>query len=146
MGGKLFILDTASRSGIFQTFTRLLEGSSLEKQLRSTTCFTLFAPADIAFVYVSPETLNQLVQADFDGTLADMLSYHVVPGEFPSAQLKGLSRLKTASGKDLIISHTDEWRIEGATLLQKDIQTRNGLIHAIDRFLLPVERAAATSA
>jgi uncharacterized surface protein with fasciclin (FAS1) repeats len=91
MGEKLFILDTASRSGIFQTFTRLLEGSSLEKQLRSTTCFTLFAPADIAFVYVSPETLNQLVQADFDGTLADMLSYHVVPGEFPSAQLKGLS-------------------------------------------------------
>ena len=146
MGGKLFIIDTAIRSGIFQTFTRLLEGSSLERQLRSPTCFTLFAPADIAFAYVSPETLNRLVQADFEGTLADMLSYHVVPGEFPSTQLRELSRLKTASGRDLSISHTRELRIEGARLLQTDIQARNGLIHVIDRLLLPVERAAATSA
>ena len=146
MGEKLFIIDTAIRSGIFQTFTRLLEGSSLERQLRSPTCFTLFAPADIAFAYVSHETLNQLIQADFEGTLGDMLSYHVVPGEFPSTQLRELSRLKTASGRDLIISHTGELRIEGARLLQTDIQARNGLIHVIDRLLLPVERASATSA
>lgn len=146
MGENLFIIDTAIRSGIFQTFTRLLEGSSLEKQLRSPTSFTLFAPADIAFAYLSHETLNQLVQADFEGTLADMLSYHVVPGGFPSSQLRELSRLRTASGKDLIISHTGELRIEGARLLQTDIQARNGLIHVIDRLLLPVERAAATSA
>ena len=123
-----------------------MEGTSLERQLRSPTCFTLFAPADIAFAYVSTETLNQLIKADFEGTLADMLSYHVVPGEFPSTQLRELSKLKTAGGKDLIISHIGELRIEGARLLQTDIQARNGLIHVIDRLLLPVERAAATSA
>ena len=146
MGETLFIIDTAIRSGIFQTFTRLLEGSSVERQLRSTTCFTLFAPADIAFAYISHETLNRLVQADCAGTLADMLSYHVVPGKFRSTQLRELSSLKTASGKELIISHTGELRIAGARFLQMDIQARNGLIHVIDRLLLPVELAAATSA
>lgn len=146
MGETLFIIDTAIRSGIFQTFTRLMEGSSVERQLQSTTCFTLFAPADIAFAYISLETLNRLVQMDCEGTLADVLSYHVVPGKFPATQLKELSSLNTVSGKELVISQAGELRIAGARLLQTDIQARNGLIHVIDRLLLPVELAAATSA
>ena len=146
MGEPLFIIDTAIRSGIFQTFTRLLEGSALERELRSTKCFTLFAPADIAFAYLSPETLNRLVAADSDGTLSDLLSYHVVPGKFASTQLRELSSLKTVSGKEVIISRSGELRIAGARLLQTDVQARNGLIHVIDRLLLPVEFASATSA
>jgi uncharacterized surface protein with fasciclin (FAS1) repeats len=146
MGEKLFIIDTAIRSGIFQTFTRLLEGSSLEAQLRRPTCFTLFAPADIAFAYVTHETLNQLVRASCEGILADVLAYHVVPGRYLSTQLSALSKLETASGKDLIITNTGELRIEGARLLQTDIHARNGVIHVIDRLLLPAQRAATTSA
>ena len=146
MKETLFIIDTAIHSGIFQTFTRLLEGSALERELRSTKCFTLFAPADIAFAYVSLETLNRLVKADCEGTLAEVLSCHVVPGTFSSDQLRKCSKLKTASGKELIVSDTGELRVAGARLLQTDIPARNGLIHVIDRLLLPVERSAAASA
>src|SRR5688572_27598713 len=146
MEGPLPIIDTAIRIGIFQTFTRLLEGSSVERQLRSTSCFTLFAPADMAFAYIPAETLNRLLRAECQGTLSDVLAYHVAPGKFLATQLRDLPSLKTTSGEELVITNTRELRIAGARLLQTDIQARNGVIHGIDRLLLPVERAAATSA
>lgn len=145
MEGPLPIIDTAIRNGIFQTFTRLLEGSSVERQLRSTACFTLFAPADIAFAYIPAETLNRLLRAECQATLADVLAYHVVPGKFLATQLRDLPSLKTTFGEDLIITNNSELRIAGARLLQQDIQARNGVIHGIDRLLLPVEHVVATS-
>jgi uncharacterized surface protein with fasciclin (FAS1) repeats len=143
MGEALNIIDTAIRSGTFQTFTRLLEGSSLERVLRCGVSYTLFAPADIAFAYIPSETLNQLLKAESLGILADVLSYHAVPGKILVSQLKYLSRARTVCGEDLIISNAHELRIEGARLLKTDIEARNGVIHAIDRLLLPVKAAAA---
>ncbi len=146
MAEALNIIDTAIRSGIFQTFTRLLEGSDLERELRSGISYTLFAPADIAFAYIPAETLNQLLQAERNGVLADVLSYHAVPGKIMMAELKDLASAKTLYGEDLAIKNADELRIEGARLLQTDIKARNGVIHAIDRLLLPVKEATSASA
>lgn len=134
------------RSGVFRSFTRLLEGSPLEKELNGEASYTLFAPADIAFAYLSPETIDQLLHAENQGILADVLGYHAVPERFLAAQLKDLSRLKTTFGDDLIITNTGELKIDGARLLQTDLMARNGVIHVVDRLLLPVERAATTSA
>lgn len=138
------IIDTAIRSGIFQTFTRLLEGSSLERRLKGVTAYTLFAPVDTSFAYIPAETLNQMLQAKSRGILADLLSYHVIPGKVMMAELRHLSRAKTVYGDDFIISNVHELRIAGARLLQTDIEARNGVIHAIDRLLLP-SRLATTA-
>lgn len=146
MGESLNIIDTASRSGIFQTFTRLLEGSDLERELRSGTSYTLFAPADIAFAYIPAETLNHLLQAERNGVLGDVLSFHAVPEKIMMAELKDLASAKTLYGEDLIIKNAHELRIEGARLLQTDIEARNGVIHAIDRLLLPARAATSASA
>ena len=142
---RLSIIEVAMRSGVFRSFTRLLEGSSLEEELNGEASYTLFAPADIAFAYLSPETITQLLHAENQGILSNVLGYHAVPERVLAFQLKDLTRLKTTFGEDLIITNTRGLRIEGARLLQTDIQARNGVIHVIDRLLLPVERAATTS-
>ena len=146
MTEALNIIDKAIRSGIFQTFTRLLEASPLEQKLRSGTSYTLFAPADIAFAYIPAETLNQLLQAERKGVLADVLSYHAVAGRIMMAELKDLASVKTVYGEHLIVKNAPELRIEGARLLHTDIEARNGVIHAIDRLLLPATAATSASA
>lgn len=146
MTETLHIIDIAMRTGIFRSFTRLLEGSSLERELRGEGTYTLFAPADISFAYLPPETIKQLLDAANQGILADVLGYHAVRERYLTTQLADLTRLRTAYGEDLIISNIGELRVEGARLLQTDIQARNGVIHVIDRVLLPAKRKTAASA
>ena len=142
----LNIIDTALRSGVFQTFTRLLEGSSFERELRCKASYTLFAPLDIAFAYLPPEVLNQLLKAENQGVLAEVLSYHAVPQKLMFHQLKDLSKAKSVNGKELTISNAGGLRIDGARLVQTDIEAHNGVIHAIDRLLLPAMTSSAASA
>ena len=141
MSKGLTLLDTAIQNGIFQTFTKLLEGSRLEMELRRPKPYTLFAPADIAFAYLPAETLDSLIRAENAGMLEDLLGFHDVPGRFLLDRLKELSTIKTACGADLTISNVEEVRLGGARLLHVDIETQYGVIHAIDRLLIPVQRS-----
>ena len=141
----LNVIDTAVRTGIFQTFTRLLEGSRLEQRLRGNESFTLFAPVDISFAYLPSETFDSLLMAENQGTLSDVLEYHVVPGKFMFRDLCTLCKTPTVCGVDLTFENTTELRVEGAKLLHVDILAWNGVIHAIDRLLIPTKSAAAAS-
>ena len=142
---KLNVIDTAIRTGIFQTFTRLLEGSSLEKRLRSEETFTLFAPVDISFAYLSPEMFEQLLRAENQGSLTEVLEYHAVPRKIMSNDLQDLRATRTICGAELAIEGVPEVRIDGAKLLHVDIVACNGVIHGIDRLLMPVHSAAAAA-
>ncbi len=142
----LNIIDTAIRSGRFQTFTRLLEGSALERELRTEGSYTLFAPMDIAFADLPAKTLSQLLRAENQGVLGNVLRCHAVPGKILAHELRDLARVKTAYGSELIISNADELRVGDARLLHIDILARNGVIHGIDRLLLPTKSAASANA
>ena len=139
----LNVIDTAIRSGIFQTFTRLLEGSPLEERLRSQESFTLFAPVDISFAYMSAETFDHLLSAENRGILSDVLGYHVVTGKIMSCELRGLCKTPTVYGVELSIGDTGELTVDGAKLLHADIVACNGVIHGVDRLLIPNKSAAA---
>jgi uncharacterized surface protein with fasciclin (FAS1) repeats len=141
----LNVIDTAIRTGIFQTFVRLLEGSSLERKLRSQDSFTLFAPVDISFAYLSPETFNRLLSAENQGILSSVLGYHAVPRKIMARELRKLRKTPTVYGAELTIDNGLELRVEGAKVLHVDIIARNGVIHGIDRLLMPVKSAAAAS-
>jgi uncharacterized surface protein with fasciclin (FAS1) repeats len=141
----LNVIDTAIRTGIFQTFTRLLEGSPLEQRLRSQESFTLFAPVDISFAYLSPETFDGLLRAENQGLLSDVLGYHVAPRKIMFRELCDLCKTPTVCGVELTVDNTTELRVDGAKLLHLDIVACNGVIHGIDRLLMPVKSAAATS-
>lgn len=118
---QLNVIDTAIRTGIFQTFTRLLEGSPLEQRLRSRESFTLFAPVDISFAYLSPETFHGLLRAQNHGTLSDVLGYHAVSRKIMARELRDLCKTSTVSGAELTIDNTGELRVDGAKLLHLDI-------------------------
>ena len=142
---SLNVIDTAIRTGIFQTFTRLLEGSPLEQRLRSTEAFTIFAPVDISFAYLSPETFHGLLRAENEGFLSDVLGYHVVPGKIMSRELCDLCKTPTVCGVELSVDNTTELKVDGAKLLHVDIVACNGVIHGIDRLLMPAKSVAAVS-
>ena len=141
----LNVLDTAVRTGIFQTFTRLLEGSPLEQRLRGRESFTLFAPVDICFAYLTPETFGGLLRAENEGILSNVLGYHVAPGKIMSSELCTLCKTPTVYGAELTIDNTVELKVDGAKLLHVDIVAANGVIHGIDRLLMPIKSAAAAS-
>jgi uncharacterized surface protein with fasciclin (FAS1) repeats len=141
----LNVIDTAIRTGIFQTFTRLLEGSPLEQQLRSQESFTLFAPVDISFAYLSPETFDGLLRAENQGLLSDVLGYHVVPRKIMFRELCDICKTPTVCGVELTVENTVDLKVNGAKLLHVDIVACNGVIHGIDRLLMPVKSAAAAS-
>jgi uncharacterized surface protein with fasciclin (FAS1) repeats len=140
----LNVIDTAIKSGIFQTFTRLLEGSPLEARLRSQELFTLFAPVDISFAYLPAEAFDQLLRAENEGVLSDVLGYHVVFGKFMSCELTGLCKRPTVYGVELTIDNTNELRVDGAKILHVDMLACNGVIHGIDRLLMPIKSVAAS--
>ncbi len=141
----LNVIDTAIRSGIFQTFTRLVEGSPLEARLRSRELFTLFAPVDISFAYLPHKTLDHLLRAENQGILSEVLGYHVVFGKFMSCELRSLCKTPTLYGVELTIDNTGELSVDGAKLLHVDIVACNGVIHGVDRLLMPNRSVAATS-
>jgi uncharacterized surface protein with fasciclin (FAS1) repeats len=117
----------------------------LEKRLRSQDSFTLFAPVDIAFAYLTPETFTHLLRAENQGILSKVLGYHVLPTRIMSRELRELDKAKTIYGTHLAIDGLDEIRIEGAKLLHTDILACNGVIHGIDRLLMPEMAATAAS-
>ena len=142
---RLNVIDTAIRSGVFQTFTRLLEGSSLEQKLRSCDSFTLFAPVDIAFAFLTPAMFDELLLAESQGMLANVLDYHAVPTKIMSHELKSLEKAVTVYGPELAIEGDSELRVNGAKLLHVDIIACNGVIHGIDRLLMSERAAGAAS-
>ena len=141
----LNVIDTAMKAGIFQTFMRLLEDSPLERRLRSQELLTLFAPVDISFAYLPAETFNHLLRAENQGILSDVLGYHVVPGKVMCCELRDICKTPTVYGVELTIDNTNELRVDGAKLLHVDIAACNGVIHGIDRLLMPIMSATAAS-
>lgn len=142
---ELNVIDTAIKTGIFQTFMRLLEGSDLERRLRSKEKFTLFAPVDISFAYLSSETFDRLLRAENQGILSDVLGYHAVPKKIMAYELRVLRKAPTIYGAELTIDNTSAPKVDGAKILHVDIVAHNGVIHGIDRLLMPVKSAATAS-
>jgi uncharacterized surface protein with fasciclin (FAS1) repeats len=95
----------------------------------------VFAPTDTAFAELPEGTIDSLLAEP--GRLAEVLTYHVVPGRVSAAEAIELSSAPTVSGTDLPIAVNGGLRVAGARVLDADIQASNGVIHVIDRVLLP---------
>lgn len=143
MTADLNIIDTAVRRGTFSVFTHLVEGSSLEKKLRSEAPFTLFAPIDMAFNGLPAETLKWLLEPENDYRLTEILRYHVIRGRFDCKQLQQIKTARTEQGEELRIDLRQVILIDSARIVIKDIDATNGIIHGIDSLLMPGAVAVA---
>lgn len=119
--------------------TSLLKSAGLADSLQQGGPFTVFAPTDQAFAALPTETLQRLQQPENRQTLIRILSYHVVPGQLTSSQLKS-GELNTADGRPVnvkINSDGSQVTVNNAQVTQPNIQASNGVIHAVNQVLIP---------
>ncbi|MGM0771817.1 MAG: fasciclin domain-containing protein [Halobacteriota archaeon] len=132
---EMDIVDTAMNAGSFNTLVQAVQAAGLEDTLRSEGPFTVFAPTDEAFAALPEGTLAALL-AD-DEALAAVLTYHVVAGEVMAADVAGLESAETVQGESVTFDTTDGVMVNDANVVQADIEASNGVIHVIDKVLLP---------
>lgn len=134
--GPADIVDTAVAAGNFTTLAKALEEAGLVETLKGAGPFTVFAPTDEAFAALPAGTLDSLL-ADRD-ELTKVLTYHVVSGRVTSDQVTMLTEAETVQGSKLSISvENGQVRINDATVVTADVEASNGVIHVIDRVLIP---------
>jgi uncharacterized surface protein with fasciclin (FAS1) repeats len=131
--GARDIVATAAAAGSFKTLLAAAEAAGLVGALQGEGPLTVFAPNDEAFAKLPAGTVESLLRPENREQLKAVLTYHVVSGE---VILGGRTR-ETLQGASLGIEATGGFTVNGANVLAADIRTSNGVIHVIDRVLLP---------
>ena len=129
------ILQTARAAGSLGTLVTAIDRAGLSDVLEHEGPYTVFAPSDEAFAKLPDGAVQSLLAAP--DTLADVVNYHLVPGRMTAADIAGRISAETLQGEDLAISNQGVVRIDGARLVSGDLEASNGVIHVIDRVLLP---------
>ena len=127
------IVHTAEHAKQFNTLLAALEAADLADALRGPGPFTVFAPTDKAFAALPAGTVESLLNPENKGTLQAVLKYHVVPGRVMSSQLMKFQNAKTLQGSKLNLT----LRVNDARVIKPDIKTTNGVIHVVDRVIIP---------
>ena len=134
----LDIVDTAVSAGQFNTLVAAVEAADLVTTLKGDGPFTVFAPTDEAFAALPEGTVENLLKPENKDQLIAVLTYHVVPGKIMSSDIAGTATMvESVQGSELDINATDGVTVDGATVVTADIETDNGVIHVIDRVVLP---------
>jgi uncharacterized surface protein with fasciclin (FAS1) repeats len=144
------IIDNAVNSKDHTTLVAAVKAASLVDTLKSPGPFTVFAPTNAAFAALPAGTVDTLLKPESKPALTKVLTYHVVAGKMDAAMLKkavmdggGKATLKTVSGGTLTamaagngVSVTDETG-GTANVTIADVGQSNGVIHVVDKVLLP---------
>lgn len=135
---KMDIVDTAASAGTFNTLIAAAKAAGLVGALKGDGPLTVFAPTDDAFSALPAGTIQSLLEPENKSQLANILKYHVISGKIGSEALADGVRLETLAGIDASISKTEGgFNIENARIVATDINTSNGVVHVIDRVILP---------
>jgi uncharacterized surface protein with fasciclin (FAS1) repeats len=137
MGG---ICDTAVAAGKFKTLYAAAQAAGLVETLNTKGPYTIFAPTDDAFAKLPPGTVEGLLK-DIP-KLKTILTYHVIDGAVPASDVVQHKNLTTLQGQDLKVDAA-KWhlhksvKINDANILTADVKADNGIIHIIDKVLIP---------
>lgn len=133
------IVETAGEAGQFTKLLEAVEQAGLTALMRTPGPFTVFAPNDDAFAALPPETVSRLMDPANKAELAKVLSYHVVAGRLATADVEGLNAdVRALTGQSLVIDgQATTLTVNGAKVLEADIQADNGAVHVIDKVLIP---------
>jgi len=130
------IVAVAQSAGSFETLLAAATAADLVTVLQSEGPFTVFAPTDEAFAAI-PEADLQALLANKEA-LQQVLLYHVVPGKVAAADVVNLSEAETAAGQSVSIEVMNgSVKVDEANVVATDIQASSGIIHVIDRVILP---------
>ena len=131
------IVDTLNDAGNFKTLTRALTEAGLVDKLKEPGPFTVFAPTDEAFAKLPAGTLDSWLGNK--AALTKILTYHVVPAKVMVKDLTMYSEAKTVLGEPVRVNtgSTAGVVVETSMVVKADIPATNGVIHAIDKVMMP---------
>jgi uncharacterized surface protein with fasciclin (FAS1) repeats len=143
------IVDLAVEAKQYKKLVAALKAADLVTTLSGEGPFTLFAPNDRAFDALPKGTLEKLLKPENKETLKKILTYHVIPGRVMSTTLKA-GKVDTVEGSAIEVkiqtrngmvqgkkSPKSEVTINGAKVLKADVKASNGVVHVIDKVILP---------
>ena len=144
------IIDNAVNSKDHTTLVAAVKAAALVDTLKSPGPFTVFAPTNAAFAALPAGTVDTLLKPENKGMLSGILTYHVVAGKWDAAAIskmiadgKGMASIKTVAGGTLVaksaggkVTVTDE-KGGVASVTIADVYQSNGVIHVVDKVLLP---------
>ena len=131
------IVQTATEAGSFSTLLAAVKAAELVETLQGEGPYTVFAPTNEAFAALPAGTLEGLL-ADKEA-LKKVLLYHVVSGAVSSDQVVGLTSADSVEGSPIAIAVKDGmvYLNDSAKVLTPDVMASNGVIHVIDKVILP---------
>jgi uncharacterized surface protein with fasciclin (FAS1) repeats len=132
---KTNIVEAAASAGMFNTLLTAAKAAGLAETLASGGPFTVFAPTDEAFAALPAGTVDALLK-DTE-KLKAILLYHVVSGTVMAKDVAGLTKATTLQGGDLKIDTSRGVMINDAMVVKADVAASNGVIHVINKVLLP---------
>ncbi len=133
------IVEVAQSAGSFDTLVAAVTAADLAGTLSGPGPFTVFAPTDAAFAALPAGTVETLLKPENKDQLVSVLTYHVVPGQIDAADLpaNARSRVATVQGGALHIDTRAGVMVNDANVVTADVAASNGVIHVIDKVLLP---------
>ncbi len=131
------IVDTAKNAGSFETLLTAATAAGLVDTLKGDGPFTVFAPTDEAFAALPEGTVEDLLKPENKEQLASILTYHVIPGEVMSSDLKDDMTAETVQGEEITIDLDNGPMVNDANIVTADVDASNGVIHVIDKVIMP---------
>lgn len=134
---KMDIVDTAVDAGDFTTLVAAVKAAGLVDTLKGEGPFTVFAPTDAAFAALPEGTVEMLLMPENKDQLVSILTYHVVPGAVMSSDLTEGMTAATVQGATVTFTLEGGATVNDATITAADIAASNGVIHVIDKVIMP---------
>ncbi len=144
------IVDNAVNSADHTTLVAAVKAGGLVDTLKGPGPFTVFAPVNAAFAALPAGTVDTLLKPENKSTLVKVLTFHVVPGKLDAAELMkrvkaggGKAMLKTVEGESLTVTviagtvTVTDSKGDMAHVTTADVYQSNGVIHVVDKVLLP---------
>jgi len=147
---EMNIVETAVSNDSFSTLVAAVQAADLVDALSSDGPFTVSAPTNDAFSNLPDGTLSTLLQPENQETLQSILTYHVVAGQFMAEDVVqaindngGQFTVETLQGGELTLKlwegnvYVKDTNGNKAQIIITDVETSNGVIHAINNVVLP---------
>lgn len=145
------LIATAKASGQFTIFLKALDATNLTSVLASNPNLTVFAPTDAAFAALPAGELDRLMQPANAAQLQKVLTYHVINTKVDSSKINGAKgEVKTVEGSAVVLDGSGTTAmVDGAHIVQADVLATNGVLHVVDKVLIPkdvpIQAAAAAT-
>jgi len=130
------IVDVAAANPDFSTLVAAVKAAGLAETLSGAGPFTVFAPTNEAFAALPKGLVDKLLLPANKATLTKILTYHVVPGKVMAADVKA-GDVATVEGSKISLATTGGVTVNGAKVTATDVNASNGVIHVIDKVLVP---------